>query len=78
MSGDLKLGNRDRTLSEGARAMQKKMLIVIGILLFIGLAACSKENREFTLYKAGVIDPLLAKEMHQELINRLLKGQTDR
>jgi len=62
--------------------MQKKMLIVIGILLFIGLAACSKENREFTLYKAGVykgkIDPLLAKEMHQELINRLLKGQTDR
>lgn len=62
--------------------MKKKIAILIPLLVFIGLVACSKENREFTMHKAGVYkganDPLLAKKEHQELINRLKMIQTDR
>lgn len=62
--------------------MRKIMWIFTCILLFTGLAACSHENREFTFYKEGVYkgkqDPLLAKQMHQELNNRFKQVQTDR
>jgi len=62
--------------------MKRKIWIILCILLFTGLAACSHENREFTMHKAGVYkgekDPLLAQEMHQELNNRFMKVQTDR
>ncbi|MEJ2690768.1 MAG: hypothetical protein P8130_12635 [Deltaproteobacteria bacterium] len=62
--------------------MKGKMWICIVILLFIGLAACSNEKREFTYHEPGVYkgpkDELLTKKENQELINRLKLIQTDR
>jgi hypothetical protein len=57
-------------------------LYILSLVLLLGLAACSEENREFTLHKPGVykgtIDPLLAKQHDQQLINRFKMVQTDR
>jgi hypothetical protein len=62
--------------------MKNKIWIFVCILLFTGLAACSHENREFTMHKAGEYkgaqDPLVAKDVHQELNNRFMQVQTDR
>ena len=63
--------------------MKKKIGVLISMLVLMAVAvACTSENREFTMHKAGVYkgtkDPLLAKEQHQELINRLKMIQTDR
>jgi len=62
--------------------MKGKKWILFSLLLFIWLAACSNESRDFTMHEPGVYkgakDPLLAKEQHQELINRLKMVQTDR
>ncbi len=62
--------------------MKGKIWILLSIPVFIGLAACSREPRHFTFHEPGVYkgakDPLLAKQEHQELINRLKMIQTDR
>lgn len=62
--------------------MKKKIGVLISLLVLIAVAACTSENREFTMHKAGIYkgakDPLLAKQEHQELINRLKLIQTDR
>ena len=62
--------------------MKRRTWIVFSIPVLIGLAACSNEPRHFTLHEPGVYkgakDPLLAKQEHQELINRLKMIQTDR
>jgi hypothetical protein len=48
----------------------------------LGLTACSEEPRDFTMYKAGqykgTVDPLLAKNLDQELNTRFKQVQTDR
>ena len=55
--------------------------ILMTILLAIGLTACSND-REFTWHETGLYkggdDPLLARDMHEELNNRFMKVQTDR
>jgi len=60
----------------------KGKIWIISILLITGLAACSSESREFTMHKAGLYkgtkDPLLAKDLHQELNDRFKMIQTDR
>ncbi len=62
--------------------MKKHLSILVSLLFFIGLAACSDESREYTSYEPGVYkggnDPLLAKDMNQELNDRFMKVQTDR
>ena len=62
--------------------MKTTVWLLIAFFLFIGLAACSDESRDFTWYEPGTYkggkDPLLTKNMHQELDNRLKMGQTDR
>ena len=62
--------------------MKTTIWLLIAFFLFIGLAACSDESRDFTWYEPGTYkggqDPLLTKNMHQELDNRLKMGQTDR
>jgi outer membrane protein assembly factor BamD (BamD/ComL family) len=63
--------------------MKGKLWLVFLIPLFIWLAGCSSdETREFTahepgLYKGGK-DPLLDKNMDQELKKRFMQVQTDR
>ncbi len=55
-------------------------------ILLVGIAACSYESRETTIYEPGVYkgskDPLAAKlqqrEAQQKLIDRLKLVQTDR
>ncbi|MGW8195058.1 MAG: hypothetical protein ACWGOX_12415 [Desulforhopalus sp.] len=62
--------------------MKKHLVIVILLLVFCGLTACSDESREFTYYKSGEykgnVDPLLAKDLHEELNHRFMEVQTDR
>jgi len=62
--------------------MKTTVWVLIAFFLFIGLAACSDESRNFTWYEPGTYkgdqDPLLAKDLHQELNDRLKTGQTDR
>jgi hypothetical protein len=69
-------------LRQGVKIM-KKILYILALVFFLaGLTACSQENREFTMHKPGVykgtVDPPLAKEHDQELINRFKMVQTDR
>jgi hypothetical protein len=62
--------------------MRRIVYILALLLVFTGLTACSDESREFTMHEPGVykgtVDPLLAKQQHQELINRFKMIQTDR
>ena len=62
--------------------MKTAAWLLIAFLLLIGLTACSDESRDFTWYEPGTYkgdqDPLLAKDLHQELNDRLKTGQTDR
>ena len=61
----------------------KKILYIMALLLtFTGLSACSEEPRDFTYYQPGeykgTVDPLLNKDLHEELNNRFMLVQTDR
>lgn len=66
--------------------MKKNASIIITLLLsvafFLGLTACSEEQRELTFYEPGEykgeIDPLLAAGQHPELNHRLKEIQADR
>jgi hypothetical protein len=63
--------------------MKRKLWILILIPLFAMLSGCSSdESRELTIHEPGLYkggkDPLLAKNMHQELNNRFKMVQTDR
>jgi len=62
--------------------MKSKLWILILIPMFIWMSGCSDESREYTQHEPGVYkggkDPLLAKDMHQELNNRFKMVQTDR
>jgi len=62
--------------------MKTTVWLLIAFFLLIGLTACSDGSRDFTWYEPGTYkgdqDPLLAKDLHQELKDRLEKGQTDR
>ena len=62
--------------------MRKPLYIIALLLAFIGLAACSEEPRDFTYYQPGeykgTVDPLLNKNIHEELNNRFMLVQTDR
>lgn len=62
--------------------MKTQLLLLTLLLVFIGLTSCSDESREFTYYKAGeykgIQDPLLNKDLHEDLNNRFMVGQTDR
>ena len=62
--------------------MKTTIWLLIAFFLFLGLPACSDESRDFTWYEPGTYkgsqDPLLAKDLHEELNNRLKTGQTDR
>ena len=62
--------------------MKTTAWLLINLFLFIGLAACSDQSRDFTWYEPGTYkgdhDPLLDKDLHQELDTRLKTGQTDR
>jgi len=53
------------------------LLLVVSVL-----AGCSDEPRDFTYYQAGEYkgakDPLVAKNLHEELNKRLMEVQTDR
>jgi hypothetical protein len=62
--------------------MKKQFCLWALLLVFMGIAACSEETREYTRHEPGVYkgkqDPLLAKEQHQALNDRLMMVQTDR
>jgi len=63
--------------------MKKLLCLLVSCLFMVGMTACSSdESREYTQHEPGVYkgtqDPLLAKNNHQELNNRLEMGQTDR
>lgn len=62
--------------------MKMLPLLLTLLLALIGLSACSDESREFTYYKAGeykgLTDPLLAKDLHEDLNKRFMDVQTDR
>jgi hypothetical protein len=62
--------------------MKTTVWLLIAFFLFLGLPACSDESRDFTWYEPGTYkgaqDPLLTKDLHEELNNRLKTGQTDR
>jgi len=62
--------------------MKKQICLLVSILFVIGLAACSDEQRNFTMHEAGQYkggtDPLLAKNMDQVLSDRFMQVQTDR
>jgi len=62
--------------------MKTTVGLLIAFFLLLGLPACSDQSRDFTWYEPGTYkgghDPLLAKDLHQELDNRLKTGQTDR
>ena len=62
--------------------MKTTVWLLITFFLVIGLTACSDESRDFTWYEPGTYkgdqDPLLTKDLRQELNDRLKTGQTDR
>lgn len=63
--------------------MKKTICLLVSLLFVFGLAACSSdEQRKMTMHEAGQYkggkDPLLAKDMNQELNNRFMRVQTDR
>lgn len=62
--------------------MKKHIYIMMSLLVFSILAGCSDEPRDFTYYQAGEYkgakDPLVAKNLHEELNKRLMEVQTDR
>jgi hypothetical protein len=62
--------------------MRRTLYILALFLACAGLAACTDESREVTIHEPGVykgtVDPLLAKQQDQELINRFKMIQTDR
>lgn len=62
--------------------MRRIIWIMLTILLFVGLTACSNESQDFTMHEPGLYkggkDPLLNKNMDQELKTRFMQVQTDR
>lgn len=62
--------------------MKGKLWVLLIVPLFFCLSACSDESREFTMHEPGLYkggtDPLLDKNMDQELKTRFMKVQTDR
>jgi hypothetical protein len=61
----------------------KRIIFLLPALLLIALqVGCSTEQRSMTMHKPGVYkgdkDQLLALKNQQELIDRLMLGQTDR
>jgi len=62
--------------------MRKQLYIMVLLLVVSVLAGCSDEPRDFTYYQAGEYkgakDPLVAKNLHEELNKRLMEVQTDR
>ena len=62
--------------------MRHYLCLAAVLFLFLGLAACSEEPRDFTMYDPGeykgAIDPLLTKNLDQQLDDRFMVGQTDR
>jgi hypothetical protein len=62
--------------------MKRYISAVVSLLIFIGIAACSDDPRDFSIHEPGeykgIEDPLLAKGEQQELKDRFMKVQTDR
>jgi len=62
--------------------MKKQIHIATLLLVFSGMAGCYDEPRDFTYYQAGeykgTVDPLLTKDLHEELKIRFMEVQTDR
>jgi hypothetical protein len=62
--------------------MKRIVYLWLAILIFSAPLGCSSEPRSITLHKPGVYkgdkDQLLALKNQQELIDRLMLGQTDR
>lgn len=62
--------------------MKRYISAVVSLLIFIGLAACSDDPREFSVHEPGEYkgreDSLLAEGTRQELKDRFMKVQTDR
>jgi hypothetical protein len=62
--------------------MRRLLYLAASFFVVLGLTACSEEPRDFTMYKAGqykgTVDPLLAKNLDQELNTRFKQVQTDR
>jgi hypothetical protein len=62
--------------------MKRYVSAVVLLLIFIGIAACSDDPREFGIHEPGeykgIEDPLLAEGEQQALKDRFMKVQTDR
>ena len=62
--------------------MRKTAYVLAFVLIVAGLAACTDEDRNFTMHEPGVykgqVDPLVAEKQHQELADRFKMVQTDR
>jgi hypothetical protein len=62
--------------------MKRYISAILLLLIFIGIAACSDEPREFSIHEPGEYkgteDPLLAEGEHEQLKDRFMKVQTDR
>lgn len=62
--------------------MKRIGYILAAFIVLAGIAGCSSESRNVTMYKPGVYkgdkDPLLARQGQQELIDRFKLVQSDR
>ncbi|MGV8057246.1 MAG: hypothetical protein AB2L12_04285 [Smithellaceae bacterium] len=62
--------------------MKRINFLLIAVLMLVLQSGCSSEPRSITLHKPGVYkgdkDQLLALKNQQELIDRVMLGQTDR
>lgn len=62
--------------------MKRILFLLITIPIVAVLCACSSEPRSITVHKPGVYkgdkDQLMALKNQQELIDRVMMGQTDR
>jgi len=62
--------------------MKRASYILMAFLVLGGVIGCSYESRETTYHEPGVYkgekDQLLARQQHQELIDRFKLVQTDR
>jgi len=62
--------------------MKRITFLLIAVLLIVLQCGCSSEPRGITMHKPGIYkgdkDQLLALKNQQELIDRVMLGQTDR
>ena len=67
---------------QGEEAMKRTGYIGMAFIVLVGLAGCSYESRKTTYHEPGIYkgekDLLLARQNHQELIDRFKLVQTDR